>query len=139
MEIKPIPDTDFARGQIMAQRSSDNLWGAFNPDAEDGLQEPRLILRLRTVTDETGRIKSFGTSRFASGCGPLVTNAYYEGTFRTEDIVGNLAAALGHPSFGRMIYGSPEGPGPEYYLSCGRLYAAYLPASDRSLPLRHAR
>lgn len=101
-----VPNRNLVHGTIMAQRTTDMLWDAYNPNASDGLQIPRGVLRWNTVTDAEGNIQRY-TSAFLGmpGCGPKYTNVYFCGTFKVEETVGNLAAALSHESFGRIVSG----------------------------------
>ncbi len=111
IEIVPAPSTDLLAGTIMAQREADNLWDAYNPEATNGLQYPRGVLKFTTATDAEGRVTNMGNTFLNTGCGPKTTNMYIEGSFRVADTYGNLAAALGNPAFGRMVEGWPAGPG----------------------------
>lgn len=107
---KILPDQVLVAGTLMGQRDSDLLWGAFDPNASNGLQIPRGVLRYDITTNECSQIMNYVVAFFA-GCQPMYTNVYYEGSFRIEDTHGNLAAALSHPGFGRLIEGNPGGTG----------------------------
>ena len=110
LPIRIVPNRMLAAGTILAQRQEDELWDAFDPDAENGLQIPRGVLRYNVNTDASGRLQNF-ISPWNSACPPLVTNVYYCGTFRIEETIGDLGAALSHPGFGRLIEGFLNGQG----------------------------
>ena len=110
-EVVPAPSLDLLAGTIMAQRDADGLWAAYDPDAVNGLQYPRGVLKFTTVTNADGRVTNIGNTFAQTGCTPYTTNVYYEGTFNVADTYGNLAAALGNPAFGRMLEGAVAGPG----------------------------
>lgn len=110
-EIKPAPSIDLLAGTIMAENHTTGLWDAYNPEADNGLQYPRGVLKFTTKTDAEGRVTNMGNTYMVTGCGPWTTIMYYEGTFYVGDTHGNLAAALGNPAFGRMIEGTVAGPG----------------------------
>ena len=104
------PCMKLMHGTIMAQRTSDGMWAAYDHTADDGLQYPRGVLRYDVVTDDDGRIHS-GIAPWDMGCGELTTNIYTCGTFRIQETVGNLAAALSHHGFGRLMEGFVGGSG----------------------------
>lgn len=103
-EIRPAPSKNLLAGTIMAQRSTDGFWDAYDPNATNGLEYPRGVLKYHTVTDETGRVIR-NTEPFGTGCGPLTTQIFICGIFRNEQTVGDLAAALAQPGFGRLLVG----------------------------------
>lgn len=94
----------------MAQRQSDELWVPFDPNADDGSQIPRGVLRYDVNTDSNSRMTNF-VGPWNANCGPMYTNVYFCGTFRIEETVGNLSAALSHPSFGHLLEGFIGGSG----------------------------
>lgn len=110
-EVVPAESIDLLAGTIMAQKDEDGRWDAYDPQAVNGLQYPRGVLKFTTVTDANGRVTNIGNTFLMTGCTPFTTNVYYEGTFNVSDTYGNLAAALGNPAFGRMLEGSVAGPG----------------------------
>ena len=110
-EVVPAASLDLLAGTIMAQRDEDGKWAAYDPDAVNGLQYPRGVLKFTTVTNADGRVTNIGNTFAQTGCTPYTTNVYYEGTFNVADTYGNLAAALGNPAFGRMLEGAVAGPG----------------------------
>lgn len=108
--IKMIPGVCLEAGTIVAQRASDELWGAFDPTATDGLQIPRGVLRYDTLVDANGRIHR-ATGIYGASCGDLYTNAWICGTFRIETTPNHLQEALSHEGFGRLIEGRVGGTG----------------------------
>ena len=112
IEIVPAPSQALLAGTLMAQRTADNLWLPYNPLAVDGLQYPRGVLKFTTTVNADGDITNMGVTFLgAMGCGPKTTYMYICGSFMVADTIGNLAAALGNPGFGRMLEGSVDGPG----------------------------
>lgn len=106
LEYRVGPNQCLAYGTIMARKSGDNCYYQFDPN-NDALDVPVGFLRHNVVTDENGRIKGMTSPIIGdAGCGPFGANIYFEGTFRTCDIKGNLAAAMAHPAFARLIQGT---------------------------------
>lgn len=100
------PNQSLFAGTIMAQRDDNGLYYPYNPSSDNGLDYPRGILRRTFQTDENSRISTYNVPLIGSVCGMLGANIFYEGTFRTRELFGNVAAAIGNPSFGRLIEGS---------------------------------
>jgi len=112
IEVRLAPLLNLLRGTILAQRQSDGYWGAYDPLAVDGLQIPRAVLRYDAITDADGHLTNFSLNPFgAGGCPRLTSWAWRCGAFRIQETVGNLAAALSHPGFGRLLEGFVSGPG----------------------------
>lgn len=108
--IKLIPNQNLVRGTIVAERAADQLWGAYDPNATDGLQVPRGILRYDSVVDENGAIQR-AMGPWGMSCGDLYTNAWICGTFKIEAIPNHLQEALSTGNFGRLLNGRVGGTG----------------------------
>lgn len=107
--VRIKPDANLVAGTLMGQRD-DGFWDAYDPNATDGLEVPRGVLMVHTMTDSAGHVIK-NVHPFNTGCGKLTEEVYICGTFRIEETVGNLGAALTHPAFGRVIIGNVGGAG----------------------------
>lgn len=108
--VKIVPGACLKAGTILGQRLDDELFDAYDPNTDNGLQIPRGVLRYSVMTDEKGRINNEFIP-FGIECGPLYTNMFYCGSFRIEDTKGDLASAIQYPNFGRLIEGFVGGQG----------------------------
>lgn len=108
--IRVAPDRSIPAGTLMAQRQTDGFWDAYDPQATNGLQYPRGVLRYDAITDEKGRLTNW-RNYMNINCGQYITNVYVAGTFRLEETIGNLTAALSNEAFGRVIEGFVGGAG----------------------------
>ncbi len=90
------PNLDIPAGQLIAQKDSDERFYPFDPAATDGRQEPLGIARYHIKTNENGQPyhRYFNPLVPSSECGPLYSNRYVCGVFRTQDIRGNIQAAF---------------------------------------------
>lgn len=104
------PNQDLKAGTILGQRSSDLRFVPFNPEATDGSEQPRGILHYHVITDADGRVtgRYFGMLGLGLDCGPLYTNMYICGIFRTQDLDGDLNAAIATGQFGRIVQGTED-------------------------------
>lgn len=89
------PDLDIKAGTILGQITATRRYAPFDPAAIDGTQLPRVIARYHIKTDANGNPieRYFGFLGLGLQCGQKYTNGYYCGTFRLEDLVGDVAAA----------------------------------------------
>lgn len=111
IEIVLIPSTQYLAGMILGERAGDGRFGPFDPAATDGRQIPRGILKFKVQTDDAGAIYGNEYNAYGIDCPRLTTAMYVCGIFRTEEIVGNLAAAVSTGLFGRVLQGGYDGPG----------------------------
>lgn len=109
--IRLRPEVSLSAGTILAYHTPTGFFDAYDPTGVDGLDEPVLVLKYPTVTDENGMILQSYQRPWVLDCGEYTTSAYFEGTFYIEQTVGNLQAALAFPSFGRRIKGALDGVG----------------------------
>ncbi len=106
------PSLDLKAGTILGQRTSDLRFFAYDPLAVDGTQSPRGILQYHAQTDVNGNIinRYFGYLGLGLDCGPKYTNMYVCGIFRIQDLVGDVASAVG-ANWLKLIDGNAAGSG----------------------------
>lgn len=104
-----LPNLDLEAGTILAQQTSTQRFGAFNPLANDGLQVPVGILKYHIQTNDAGDItgRYFGIFGLGLDCGPKYTNMYVSGFFRTQELRGDVASAIAAGLL-RLIDGSVD-------------------------------
>lgn len=111
IEVVLLPSTTYLAGMILGERSSDGRFGVFDSAATDGRQTPRGILKFKVTTDENGAVHGNEYNPYGIDCPRLTTPMYICGVFRTEEIIGDLAAATSTGLFGRVVQGPYDGPG----------------------------
>ena len=75
------------------------------------LPDYRQSPRFNVQTDDAGAIYGNEYNAYGIDCPRLTTAMYVCGIFRTEEIVGDLAAAVSTGLFGRVLQGGYDGPG----------------------------
>lgn len=106
------PNLDLPAGQLLGQLDSTRQYAAFDPTAVDGTQLFRGILKYHVQTDENGHVigRYFGQLGLGLNCGPLYTNMYVCGMWRTEDLFGDVASAAATGII-KLVDGPASGPG----------------------------
>lgn len=106
------PNLDLEAGTIIGQRTTDLRFYPFDPNASDGTQLPRAILRYHVRTDDQGNVidRYFGPLGLGLECGQPYTNAWVCGIFRLQDLFGDVAAAAAS-GWLKLIDGNPGGSG----------------------------
>lgn len=106
------PNLDLEAGTLLGQRTADLRFAPFDPLAVDGTQLFRTILKFHVQTDDQGNIinRYFGQYGLSLECGPLYTNAYVCGIFRTQDLRGDVAAAVASGVL-KLVDGLADGAG----------------------------
>jgi hypothetical protein len=89
------PNLNIQAGQLIAQKDDDLRFYPFDPAATDGTQNLLGVARYHIQTNAEGRVlhRYFNPMVPSSECGPIYSNRYVCGLFRTQDIIGDIAAA----------------------------------------------
>jgi hypothetical protein len=101
------PSTTYAKGTLLGElTATPGVFAPYTSGAADGSQNPKLLLRHDCVTDAQGYITygsgPAGTSEHL-GQVSRSTDAFYSGTFKTQDVPNLDQAAL--DKIGRLISG----------------------------------
>lgn len=106
------PNLNLQAGTLLGQRTADLRFAPFDPLAVDGTQDLKGILQYHVITDANGNVvhRYFGPFGLGLDCGPLYTNRYVCGIFRTEHLVGDVASAVAAGGL-RILEGGVTGPG----------------------------
>lgn len=100
------PNLSLPSGTIVAENKTNQLFYPYDPTNDD-LDIPAGITRYRIETDADGNLTHKHAPLFANHCNGCATNIYLCGTFRTQDLNGNVAAAFAKGSnFGRIVTGT---------------------------------
>ncbi|HEU4752570.1 MAG TPA: head decoration protein [Armatimonadota bacterium] len=105
--VKLGASLSLARGTVLAQKTADSKWYAYNNANADGTETARAILPYDVQTDASGNVTYSSTASQAGGeHGQKDTSVpvYVKGTFKTADLTGLDAAGV--TDLGRLISGT---------------------------------
>lgn len=105
LAVRLAANLTLAKGTILGEvTATPGLYKAYASGNSDGSQVAKLILGVDVVTDASGNVQFSDQAGSEWGETHLTAPAWCSGTFRTEDLTGLDATAVGN--LGRLIQGS---------------------------------